>query len=249
MKNKGRFIIWAIILSLFLVNIVIACSTIDWRFTLNIGNLNVNADKLEKLCTEESCTISEDFITIKSHYNEKVAVIIGKTTSILGFKGITIRLPYELNEKGVPVISEIDPETYNWKESVKKDLDFLKTTGVLEIEDSEIEKISELATNGKNILYCKNEWKLLGPNCKCNENGEELCAKCSGASAFDTFLPQKLLTIETQETPVENAERSEEETREQTGKNKTYLYYLIPIIVLVVIIVVILFIKLKQRNL
>jgi hypothetical protein len=170
----------------------IACIFMDWKFTLNIG-LELDTNKLEKLCSEETCSMDENFIVIKSHYDDRVAVIVGKTHSILGFKGISIRLPYEL-ENETPKISSIDPEEYNWGESVRVDLSFLKQVGVLKIEDKEIEEIAGLASNGKNILPCK-EWKALEANCFCDENGEEICLRCGSASTIQASIPKKVLEV------------------------------------------------------
>lgn len=234
---KNNIIFWAlllvlVVLGLFFTNIASACLMIDWRLTLNIGDLNVNIDKLEEICTPRTCTASEDFITIRSHYDERVAVIIGKTSSILGFKGITIRLPYDSDERGIPVVSEIDPGKYNWKKSVKTDLNFLKETGVLKMEGSEIEKILDLATDGKNILYCKDNWRVLDSNCKCDEKGEELCVRCTGAPALKTFLPQKLLTLG---IPIGKA-------------GPGYLYYLIVLIIVLVVIFLVAFLRNQLRK-
>jgi len=169
-----------------------ACITSDWQFTLNIGSLQINDKILENLCDKETCYIREDFIAVKSSYDEKVAIIIGKTSSILGFKGITFRLPYKLNEESLPEISDVDPEKYDWKNLVKNDLNFLKELGIIEISSQDIEKISSLATNGKNIVLCNSSWQALEPNCFC-EDGEILCVKC-GAPAFNIEIPEKLLT-------------------------------------------------------
>lgn len=177
-----------------------ACITSDWKFTLNIGSLKINDKVLENLCNKETCYVAEDFTVIKSSYDERVAIIIGKTSSILGFKGITFRLPYKLNEEGLPEISEVDPEKYDWKNLVKTDLNFLKDLGVVEISSQDIEKISSLATNGKNIMLCNSSWKALEPNCFCEMSNEALemsggivCVKC-GAPAFNVKIPEKLLT-------------------------------------------------------
>ena len=169
-----------------------ACVTADWQFTLNIGSLEINDKILENLCDKETCYIAEDFIAIKSSYDERIAIIIGKTSSILGFKGITFKLPYKLNENGLPEISEVNPEKYDWKNLVKTDLNFLKDLGVIEISSQDIEKISSFATNVKNIMLCNSSWQPFEPNCFCEE-GEILCVKC-GASAFNIEIPEKLLT-------------------------------------------------------
>jgi hypothetical protein len=177
-----------------------ACITSDWQFTLNIGILQINDKILENLCDKETCYIAKDFIAVKSSYDEKVAIIIGKTSSILGFKGITFRLPYKLNEEGLPEISDVDPEEYDWKNLVKNDLNFLKDLGVIKISPQDIEKISSLATNGKNIMLCNSSWQALEPNCFCEMSNESLemsggivCVKC-GAPAFNVKIPEKLLT-------------------------------------------------------
>ncbi len=188
-RNKIFILVLAIFLSLSLVKIALACMTKDSKFILNIGHLHLDTEKLKQLCTLEKCTISRDYITIKSHYDERVAVIIGKIFRDRDFQGITVRLPYNLNEENYPIVSEINPEKYNWKESAAKDLNFLKEIGILEITNSNIEKISNLATNDKSIFYCKNRWELWDTSCTDCDG----CTRCGGAPVLATSLPIEIL--------------------------------------------------------
>ncbi|MEM5773256.1 MAG: hypothetical protein QXL86_03500, partial [Candidatus Aenigmatarchaeota archaeon] len=75
---------------------------------------------------------------------------------------------------------------------------FLKNLGILEISLKDIEEISNLATNGKNIVFCNSKWQALEPNCYCgfNEITEEsvFCVKC-GAPAFNVEKPASLLSL------------------------------------------------------
>jgi hypothetical protein len=191
-------ILFLIIFFTFLIPSAKACTTRDWRFTLNIGSLKINDKILENLCDRETCYISEDFIVVKSSYDGRVAIILGKTSSILGFKGITFRLPYKMNEDNLLEISEVDPEKYDWENLVKTDLNFLKELGIIEISSKDVEEISSLATNGKNIMFCNSSWQVLEPNCFCE--GDILCVRC-GTSTFNVEIPKKLLTSKTQTLP------------------------------------------------
>ena len=160
---------------------------------MNIGSLKIDQEKLQSLC-DGSCYTTEEFIAIRSSYDERVTIIIGKTSSILGFKGITFRLPYVLVDD-MPTISGVDPENYDWQNLARTDLKFLKDLGILEISSEDVEKIASLATNGKNILFCKSRWQALESNCFCefNEIGEKItCVRC-GAKAFKVEVPEKLL--------------------------------------------------------
>lgn len=169
-----------------------ACIPNDWYFTLNLIGLKIDLKKLEAICSEETCFFGEDFIVIKSHYDERVALVFGKNF-LFNSTSLTIKLPYQL-EENVPKISSINPEDYDWKSSVKKDLSFLKELGILYISEGEIEKISSLATNGKNIMLCKNEWKVLEASCFC-EDEEEICFRCFKQSA-QIPLPKKAIEIQ-----------------------------------------------------
>ena len=180
-------------LCLFLGSEVRACMAIDSQFTLNVGNLKIDTKKLENLCSQETCVVSDDYITLRSHFDERVEVIIGKTSSILGFKGITVRLPYIMREENYPVVSEIKPEEYDWKGSVRKDLYFLMEVGVLQISGSDIEIISSLSSSSSNLRYCGDKWKQLSSNCDCEGN----CARCMGGPALKTHLPERLLGVST----------------------------------------------------
>ena len=214
-----------VVLSLFLISLASACLMEDWRFALSIGNLNVDTAKLEQLCTQETCIISNDFITIKSHYDERISVIIGKTDSIVGFKGITIRVPYAYTKANTIIQGDIIPESYNWKESVKTDFTFLKQAGVLNIDGAEIDKISNLSSNGKSILSCENELKQLSAGCTCDEKGNVACVKllCK-ETVIETSLPSALLSLETN-VP-------------ETSKSSNAIYYVIAVILIVAIILV-----------
>ncbi|MEM5869647.1 MAG: hypothetical protein QXR09_00560 [Candidatus Aenigmatarchaeota archaeon] len=220
------------ILFLFLFPLVKACITTDYHFTLNIGDLKINQEKLESLCDEKSCYVTEEFTVLKSSYDERVAIIIGKTSSILGFKGITFKLPYTLNEENMPTISEVDPEKYDWKILVKNDLNFLKKLGVLEISPEEIEEISNLAENGKNIVFCNSKWQALEPNCYCSLNeitGENfVCVRCS-APAFNIKLPESLLSL-----------------KENSESENLKLSRILVFVVIIVLVVIVYKIKVKK---
>lgn len=250
-KNKIIFTIVILILSLSLAKAAEACRPLDWMYTLNIGNLDVNIEKLAELCTAETCEFTENFITIRSHDDERMAVIIDKTPPTPGPNNITIRLPYQLsNPETLPMlISEVDYKTHDWQETTSQELGFLKKAGVLEIEDSEIKEISTLAAYGKNILYCGNEWRALGAGCTC-EAGKEQCVFCEGGPVIAAFLPQKLLTLEAliegpeekeeqtevlaekEETPTEEKTETPAGGPKETKINQKYLYFVPSIIIL-----------------
>lgn len=186
---RKLFILWSILFcSLFLIKMVIACDSIDSRFTLFIGDLKMDTNKLEAMCAPEKCTIDSDSITIRSHYDSRVGVIIFKARSANGIEAVKIKLPYDLKEKGMPVESEIVPEKYNWSGSVAKDLGFLKARGILEMADSAIREVSNLAANRRKILDCQDGWKALASNCDCDK-----CVKCGGAMPVTISLPKDLL--------------------------------------------------------
>jgi len=172
--------------SLFIREMGIACQSADSAFTLNIANLDIDTNKLKNLCTQQTCAAKGGSIIIRSHYDKRVGVIIG--SSFLGYRGVSIKLPYAIKEDlDLAVKTEIAPEEYNWSASVAKDLNFLKTKGVLIISDSDIETISKLAKNDTNILNCENKWKAAGSPCNCS-----VCLRCQ-APAFTTSLPNDLL--------------------------------------------------------
>ncbi|MFC1754421.1 hypothetical protein ACFL96_13685, partial [Thermoproteota archaeon] len=131
MKKAYIIIIMA---ALFLVSssLVHACQNEDFKFNMIVTNQQpfvkssfVDVEKLKGLCTQETCTIEDDYIAIKSSYNPEVSLIMGNTGGTLSIKGLMTKLPYEKNgSKLIP--TSIIPEEYNWKESIKADLTYLK---------------------------------------------------------------------------------------------------------------------------
>lgn len=161
---------------------------LDAKFKLEVSDLNLDMDKLKSLCTQETCVNGKDSITIKSHYDPRAALTIKKW-------GVELKLPYgtKQDEKyrlALPVVSEIDPAAFNWKESIKTDLIFLKKIAVLKIKDSDIKNISRLAAQRGGIKHCWYGWKDLGD---CNCNGD--CPKCAGGAA-KVSLPDMALSGE-----------------------------------------------------
>jgi len=193
-KSKNKFMKkLALVLAFFLFpEIALACFSPDYEFRLTIGSLKLNIQKIESLCSEKTCVIEQDFIFTKSHFDERVSVIFERVK-----KELIFLLPYSLSEEGKPLPSFIEPKNYDWKSLVRTELSFLKEVGALEISEEEIEKISGIAENGKNIYFCK-EWKLLKSNCIC-EDGEEVCFRCGSGKMIETKLPQEVLKLESKE--------------------------------------------------
>lgn len=200
---KGKNI-WglAFIQIFFLVGIASACITIGAEFILKVGDLKGDLPKLERLCTSENCLIETSTkkgvtfkkITIRSHYDKRVGLNLFGASDISGI-GIEIKLPHLLDKKGFPLVSEINPKLYNWKESVIKDLTFLKQIGVCDIQDTEIKELSNLANSGTNIEYCGNQWRALRLNERCVK-GEIYVSKCVGGVGENTALPLKELFLQ-----------------------------------------------------
>ncbi|MCD6434140.1 MAG: hypothetical protein J7L14_00845 [Candidatus Diapherotrites archaeon] len=193
-----------------------ACVALDYRFTLNIGGININEQPLIKACSPAKCVITDDYISLISHYDSRVTVLIGRTPSIFGFRGVSLRLPYAISEEGIPYATEINPEKFDWKNAVKTDLAFLKKLGVIEISDSEILQISKIADSGKNIMVCNGKWQAFEANCRC-ENDSKVCVKCFGTAPVTIKRPLQLLEFAAEEsgavqstTPIAQPEQSQE---------------------------------------
>ncbi|GEM_PF-1605110 len=198
-KGADKFLKY-IVISLLLLEMMNAANAVmieGEEFLLKIQDVKVNLSKLLDMCTPESCIVGNNSITIRSYYDERVAVEIGDSW-------INIKLPfrYENTSEGLQIISEIDPKKYNWRECVRTDLLFLKIIGVLNITDSEVEEISKLAEGGSKILYCGGKWRRVGLTCYCHERCMDdrckvgiVCLEASvrpaGASKFS--IPQKSL--------------------------------------------------------
>lgn len=166
--KKTIIFVSAIVFFLVVLNFASACYSPDAGFRLNIRDLDIDYNALSQLCTEQTCTIEANSITIKSFYNPEVALIIQKETRRIDSFGFMIKLPYANNESckkaECPIISTINPGEYNWQESVKTDITKLKELKIIDISDSKITKISNLADSGKNVMKCGFSWKQLGFN-------------------------------------------------------------------------------------
>lgn len=165
MSSKKTFLIFLFFLGMISTTKAILIE--GEEFILKIDGAKINSAKLLELCTPESCVIEEHFIILKSYYNESVAIEVGRGKNYIQF---ILPFKYVSSDKGVQVISDIDPKKYNWKESVKTDLTFLKAIGILNISNSEIAKISAVAEGGYSIVYCRDKWnKLKGLGCYCGK--------------------------------------------------------------------------------
>ncbi|MFH8087015.1 MAG: hypothetical protein QW609_04315, partial [Candidatus Aenigmatarchaeota archaeon] len=100
-----------ILFSVFFITILLnpasACIPRDWYFSLNLIGLNVDLEKLESVCSSETCFLTENLIVIKSHYDGRVALMFEKNP--IFNTTLTIRLPYDI-EEDTPKISSINPE-------------------------------------------------------------------------------------------------------------------------------------------
>ena len=172
-----------------------SCVPSDWEYNLNIGSLDIDIDEAINGCQPETCIISENFIAVRSHYNEKSLLIIWKTPSIFDRPGISIRLPYQADADGVPIASEINPKEYNLKASARIDLLFLKDLRVLKNTSEEISIISDLANSGKNVLDCKNEWRAYEASAGCDMEGKDVFLNCGGAVPVKVSFPEKPIVL------------------------------------------------------
>jgi len=180
LKSK-KLIIIGLLFFLGTVNIANSLLMDEQEFMLKIQGLKIDNSKLLELCTPETCIIENNFIVIKSTYDERVAVEIGKKKNY-----IAVILPFKImssaNSSKLQIVTEIDPKKYNWAQSVSTDLTFFKKIGILDISESEIEEISKLASGGYSIIYCADKWnKVKGLRCMCNEvcNTSEEEIKCA----------------------------------------------------------------------
>ncbi len=182
-----------------------ACMDPDSNYKMVIGNVRNDLKVLKDLCAEETCTYSAYSVTFRSHHDGRVAVIV-TNNSVTSF---------------VPKTG-LNPETYDWKASLREDLSFLKNSGVLTITDSELAQITSMAVYRKNIYYCGNVWKTLDPSCFC-EGDHEDCVDCVGAS-IAVVLPEKPMAggvspIETS-TPIKETTTSIVQTTTSTDLEK-----------------------------
>jgi hypothetical protein len=190
-------------LALLSISLVSAGTQIipSYGHSFEMNDFQVNPDltisEIINLCVQESCILNEGeesnelssylhkwkTVTIMSHYDNKVALIL-KYDSITNAEGtettdslrLTTILPYEPNQacidysfepsKGCEIIStHISPEDYNARESIDADLKYLKELNVIDLTNEEIEEMSTLAEIGKSIHKFKGDWVQVGVPC------------------------------------------------------------------------------------
>jgi hypothetical protein len=222
-----------------------------------ISDVEIDLEKLKDLCTEETCTIEEDFIALRSSYNPDVSLIMGNTGGTLGIYGLMTKLPYRLNESCCEEHGRVEeecysmsyclipnnliPEEYNWRESAIADLNYLKDLDVLDITQKDIEDISLIAS-GTGIRKCSDGWKATG-DCLC----DGACPDCIGL-AFFPILPEKSILDEKIPEPQISKEPTTASQEPQiTPKEKSNTIYWITGLVIVIIIALILFLVKKKQ--
>ncbi|MEM5868475.1 MAG: hypothetical protein QXL09_00790 [Candidatus Aenigmatarchaeota archaeon] len=203
--------------------LVYACEPMDARFSLVIGELNIDFERLQSICTASTCNSFEKDIILKSECDERVAIIISPGDNFIKNK-IIIKLPYSI-EKDKIIESEINPENFDWKSCVKKELENLRNAKIISISEREIEIISSLAEAHKNILLCNNSWESLNANCNC-----DACVRCL-SQPISVTLPEKNLLAH---TSISNA-------TEDNSKNQFILFIFILVIVLCFVVAILLF--------
>lgn len=233
MKNIYLSIVFlfAVLLS---VNFVSAGTCIGGEFTYSVIGIkpssNLDLGKIMGLCILENCNIDRDAmtLTIQSHYDNRVALIFSQ---FLDKNELVIEtfIPYELNESqgyynGCPyIIKEIDPKSYSYKESIKTDLTYLKNLEILDISDSEIEKISEV---GDGAINCNGIWKSIS-DCEICDQTPELCGMSLAGESIFAFP-----TLPAQEFSL-------------TQNSSSLIYWIVGIILVVVILALFLMRKKK----
>jgi hypothetical protein len=255
MKNKFLSVIsFLLLFSILCLNITSACPIFGGDFGLSISGLklnsNLNMDKLINLCTKENCVIdyNKKQVTIQSHYNSQVALIIfGADANNIGIYEV---IPYKLNQscenpKYCPIPDKINPNNYNWKEAVTTDLNFLKGKGILDISENDLSDITAVSTHGGEILYCEKKWQMatgeacvytlkdvndssptFGKNINI-DGGQLVSTDCGGISAELLVLPLKGFSIS------------------NNNGNSYLIYYILALIVIVLIILFLIFRKRK----
>ncbi|OGJ18228.1 hypothetical protein A3K73_00315 [Candidatus Pacearchaeota archaeon RBG_13_36_9] len=132
-------------------------------------------------------------ITIQSHYDKRVALIFEYHARFVSgveensYLTMTISLPYDFDEEmdcefmeGVGYINcqarttTISPTEYDWKTSIKSDLEHLKELKVIAISDEEIDSISSLSSASKSIQKLNGNWVQVGITCVAINITEEM---------------------------------------------------------------------------
>ncbi|MBU5678564.1 MAG: hypothetical protein QXJ96_02425 [Candidatus Aenigmatarchaeota archaeon] len=200
-----------------------ACEPMDARFSLVIGDLNIDFERLQSICTASTCKYFGKDIILKSDCDDRVAIIISAGEDFIKNR-IIIKLPYKIEEDRI-IEGEINPEDFDWKGCVKKELENLRNAEIISISEREIEIISSLAEAHKNILLCNNSWESLNANCNC-----DACFRCLSQPNSVT-LPEKSLL----------AYSGVSDSSEDNSKNQFIFFIFAMVIVLCFVVAILLF--------
>lgn len=196
MKNiyLSIVLLFAVLLS---VNFVSAAAVLGHEFGGVIYGLSPSSsltiDKIMVLCTKENCNIdsSKKTVTIQSHYDNRIALTLSQNREDKTKINLYTEIPYEINNTAVDncnkglgcdnyfILHGINPQEYNWSESRRVDLSYLKEIGVIDISNPEIDAMQNLAAD---LIKCGDTWETR-PICPTGCDGK---GPCEGAAQFST---------------------------------------------------------------
>lgn len=134
-----------------------------------LTSLTLDYSLLQNLCQPESCILSTDNIKLKAQADEEMSVEIYKDGFIVFTKK---RENSDLSTAKVQKVQSeagAKPAGVDWRNVIDQELKFLKNSKVLNLETDEIQKLSQLSSQGAKILYCGKAWKAVGLWCNCND--------------------------------------------------------------------------------
>jgi hypothetical protein len=157
-----------------------------------LTSLTLDYSLLQNLCQPENCLLSADNIKLKAQADEEMSVEIYKD----GFIAFTKKR--ENSDLSAAKVQKVQSEASakpagdNWSNVVDQELKFLKNIKVLDLETGEIQKLSQLSSQGEKILYCDKAWKAVGSWCNCNN----ICSMPrDNCASSELKLPAKRLVL------------------------------------------------------
>ncbi|MFC2154435.1 hypothetical protein ACFLRC_03010 [Candidatus Altiarchaeota archaeon] len=166
-----------------------ACIAPDAGFKVLIADLEVDFQRLNEVCLEESCILEEDYASILSPSDPKIIITFGET-ELIEDTVVSFILPYDYESGQASPVEGYEPQGYDWLGLVDTDIGFLKRIKVIQNSEEELDEVVSLVNEGGTLITkCNGTRTEAAQNCFCGEEGLE-CVRC-GPSEEEYSLPER----------------------------------------------------------
>lgn len=166
-----------------------ACIEASADYQIKIADVSLDEQQLQTFCNEDICSETDDAILMRSTQKPAIALSFSDT-ELIEDAVLSFIAPYDVGEGGIIAREGFDPRSIEWKPVIANDLAFLRGQKIITLGDSDIDAIVALVQDpGALITHCGGEWVVVGQNCFCDEETNEIsCQRCQAGTP--TPLPE-----------------------------------------------------------